>query len=127
VRVGFHHYGLDRRFPADVETAAYRLVQEALTNVARHAQAQEVDVHVRSRADVLWLRVADGGVGFDPTRAGRGDSMGLVGMRDRVSSLGGELRVDSSPGQGTFLTAWLPLPAAQNPETRPIEDARENL
>ena len=127
VRVDFHHYGLDRRFPADVETAAYRLVQEALTNVARHAQAPEVDVHVRSRADVLWLRVADGGVGFDPTRAGRGDSMGLVGMRDRVSSLGGELRVDSSPGQGTFLTAWLPLPAAQNPETRPSEDAQENL
>jgi PAS domain S-box-containing protein len=127
VRVGFHHYGLDRRFPADVETAAYRLVQEALTNVARHAQTHEADVHVRSRSDVLWLRVADRGVGFDPARGGRGDSMGLVGMRDRVSSLGGELRVDSSPGQGTFLTAWLPLPAGQGSQDASVEDAQGNL
>lgn len=123
VRVRFHHYGLDRRFPAEVETAAYRLVQEALTNVARHAGAGEADVHIRARADVLWLRVADRGKGFDAGLATRGDSMGLVGMRERVSSLGGELSVDSSPGQGTFLTAWLPLPPTPNLETRSDEDA----
>jgi len=106
-----------------VETAAYRLVQEALTNVARHSRSSDADVHIRARSDVLWLRVADRGVGFDAAQGGRGDSMGLVGMRERVSSLGGELRVDSSPGQGTFLTAWLPLPPTSGMGVRPEEDA----
>jgi PAS domain S-box-containing protein len=110
VRVRFHHYGLDRRFPAELETAAYRVVQEALTNVARHAQTDDVDVHVRARPDGLWLRVVDRGVGFAPGPGGRTESMGLVGMRERLSSLGGELHVDSTPGEGTFLTASLPLP-----------------
>jgi PAS domain S-box-containing protein len=111
IRVRFHHTGLDRRFPAEVETAAYRLVQEALTNVARHSKVAEADVHVRAGSSALWLRVSDRGVGFDAARAGRTSSMGLVGMRERVSSLGGELQIDSIPGEGTFLTASLPLPA----------------
>jgi signal transduction histidine kinase len=110
IKVHFHHFDIDRRFPADLETAAYRIIQEALTNVARYAHTEEVDVHVRARADILWLRVTDRGVGFETDKAGRGGaSMGLAGMRERVAAVGGRLRVDSAPNQGTFLTAWLPL------------------
>jgi PAS domain S-box-containing protein len=109
IQVRFHHFGLDRRFPADLETAAYRIIQEALTNTARYAHTDEVDVHVRARPDVLWLRVADHGTGFEAGRTARGASMGLAGMRERVAAAGGKLSVDSAAGHGTFLTAWLPL------------------
>jgi PAS domain S-box-containing protein len=109
IRVRFHHFGLDRRFPADLETAAYRIIQEALTNTARYAHTDEVDVHVRARPEVLWLRVADHGTGFSPESMGRTGSMGLAGMRERVVAVGGRLSLDSAPSQGTFLTAWLPL------------------
>jgi signal transduction histidine kinase len=109
IRVHFNHFGLERRFPAELETAAYRIIQEALTNTARYAKTNEVDVHVRARPDVLWLRVTDRGAGFEPERMDRGSSMGLAGMRERVAAVGGRLRVDSAPNQGTFLTAWLPL------------------
>jgi signal transduction histidine kinase len=118
IRVHFHHFGLDRRFPADLETAAYRIIQEALTNTARYAKTSDVDVHVRARPDVLWLRVTDRGAGFEADRARTGNSMGLAGMRERVSAVGGRLRVDSAPNEGTYLTAWLPLtdkPASEEP------------
>ena len=116
VQIHFHHVGLDRRFPAELETAAYRFVQEALTNVARHAKTREAEVRVRANPAMLWVRISDQGVGFDPGRNGMTGSIGLVGMRERVSSLGGELQVDSSPGQGTSLTAWLPLPSSESSE-----------
>jgi PAS domain S-box-containing protein len=109
IQVRFHHFGLDRRFPAELETATYRIIQEALTNTARYAHTDEVDVHVRARPDVLWLRVADHGAGFETGRMARTGSMGLAGMRERVAAVGGKLSVDSAAGQGTFLTAWLPL------------------
>jgi PAS domain S-box-containing protein len=109
IKVRFHHFGLDRRFPAELETATYRIIQEALTNTARYAHTDEVDVHVRARSDVLWLRVADHGSGFEADRMGRSGSMGLAGMRERVAAVGGKLELDSAAGQGTFLTAWLPL------------------
>lgn len=109
VRVRFHHFGLDRRFPSELETATYRIIQEALTNTARHAHTDEVDVHVRARPDVLWLRIADHGTGFEPERLGRTGSTGMAGMRERVAAVGGRLELDSSPDRGTFLTAWLPL------------------
>jgi PAS domain S-box-containing protein len=120
IRLRFHHFGLeDRRFPAELETVAYRLVQEALTNVARHSKASEADVHVRAEASALWVRVSDRGKGFDPAQMGFTGSMGLFGMRERVAALGGELRIDSSPGQGTSLTAWLPLPGTRAATERP--------
>jgi PAS domain S-box-containing protein len=116
VQIQLHHVGLDRRFPAEIETAAYRFVQEALTNVARHARTREAEVRVRANPATLWVRISDRGVGFDIGRHGMTGSMGLVGMRERISSLGGELRVDSSPGQGTSLTVWLPLPSSESAE-----------
>lgn len=90
--------------PNEVEIAAFRLVQEAVTNVIRHAQAGKVSVIVRKENGTLELRVKDDGKGFDvdSTLAGpAGNALGLLGMQERVQNLGGELRIDSTPGRGT--------------------------
>jgi PAS domain S-box-containing protein len=107
IRVLFDHAGLDARFPPDVETAAYRILQEGLTNAARHAGAQEVTVKAWADETILILHVDDAGRGFDP--AGRHPSSGLVGMRERAGLLGGRLTVESTPGAGTRVTAELPV------------------
>jgi len=91
--------------------AVYRMVQEALTNVVRHAQAQTVTISLRPDADVLVIEVHDDGAGFDPAAA-RHSRHGLVGMRYRIESLGGRLHIQSGPGQGTRLQARLPGPPA---------------
>jgi signal transduction histidine kinase len=87
---------------------AYRALQEALTNVARHASAREVTVSVVVEREHLELRVADDGRGFDPA-ALNGCGFGLAGLRERVAALGGEVAVDSAPGRGTLLSVSLPL------------------
>lgn len=111
VRVTFQHTGLDgRRFAPEVETTAYRIVQEGLTNVARHASVSEVTVRVWADQDLLGLQIEDQGVGFDPEAAlAIGGSSGLAGMHERSLLLGGQLTVESAPGAGTRLTAELPL------------------
>jgi signal transduction histidine kinase len=102
------------RLPAVLETTCFRLVQEALTNVARHAQARRVQVELAMRDRSLLLTVRDDGKGFDARaarrRAARGDSQGLLGMKERVSLVGGELEIDSPPGRGTSVHARLPVP-----------------
>jgi PAS domain S-box-containing protein len=108
VRVAFEHSGLGQRLPPEVETAAYRIVQEALTNVARHARVEEAQVRVRLDGAVLGVCVEDAGVGFDPARAA-GDTGGLSGMRERAAALGATLRVESRPGAGTRVTAVAPV------------------
>ena len=110
VRVSFHHHGLERRLPREVETAAYRVVQEALTNVARHANVSEVNVRVWANHDRLSVRVEDAGTGFDPQAALAGStSSGLIGMRERAILLGGQVTLVSTPGAGTCVTAEIPL------------------
>jgi signal transduction histidine kinase len=104
----FQHTGLGLRLPPDVETAAYRIVQEALTNVARHAQVREVAVRVWADAATLTLEIADQGVGFKAATV-PGTSGGLLGMRERAMLLGGHLTVESAPGAGTSIMAELPL------------------
>lgn len=89
-----------------VAIAAYRLVQESLTNVARHASARQVSITVWVEAAVLSLVMEDDGRGFVPEQA---TGFGLVGMRERIQSLGGELELHSEPGSGTYLMARLPL------------------
>jgi len=108
VRVDFHSRDAERRFAAGVETAAFRIVQEALTNVARHAHVAEVEVRLEARAEGLELRVEDRGHGFEPASDTLGASGGLAGMRERARLLGGRVRVDSAPGRGTRLVAVLP-------------------
>jgi len=110
VQVDFKHEGVDVRFPPEVETTAYRIVQEALTNVARHAGSGDVTVRVRADPDVLSLRIEDRGRGFDPEVAlATTRSSGLAGMQERIMLLNGRLTIESSPGAGTQLTAELPL------------------
>ena len=110
VQVDFKQVGLDRRLPAEVETAAYRIAQEALTNVTRHAAAQKITVRLWLEDDALALQAEDRGRGFDADTALRaGRSSGLSGMRDRVDLLGGEFKIESAPGHGTSLLARLPL------------------
>jgi PAS domain S-box-containing protein len=108
VRVEFRSSGPAGRFPPDVEVAAFRIVQEALTNVARHAGVTEVEVSLEARQDGLQLRVEDHGVGFDPATARPGSSGGLAGMRERARLLGGRVLIESMPGRGTRLVADLP-------------------
>ncbi len=110
VRVRLAHCGLEQRFAPETETAAYRIMQEALTNVARHAQVDEVTVRLWADSETLVVQAQDQGVGFDPqAMLVPGSANGLAGMRERARLLGGYLTVDSSPGGGTRLTAELPL------------------
>jgi signal transduction histidine kinase len=108
VRVEFHGLGAERRFAAAVETAAFRIVQEALTNVARHARVAEVEVSLDATAEGLELRVEDHGAGFEAAAASSGSSGGLAGMQERARLLGGRVRIESAPGRGTRLVAALP-------------------
>ena len=109
VRVTFEHTGLDERFAPDAETAIYRIVQEALTNVARHAGVSEVMVRVWSTRGMLGVQIEDQGIGFDPDVAlSSVASSGLSGIRERVALLDGQLTIESIPGSGARLTAELP-------------------
>ena len=102
--------GIDRRLTRDTELVLYRVGQEALSNVNRHAAASRVKVFLRREGGLCVLQVIDNGAGFDPAqvdqRDGRG--LGLVGMRERIAMIGGELEVTSQPGAGTEITARVP-------------------
>jgi signal transduction histidine kinase len=113
VQVDFKYIGLERRVAPEIETATYRIVQEALTNVARHADVGEVSVRLWLDQDALRVQIEDEGVGFDFEDAlAAGITGGLSGMQERATLLGGELRVESTPGAGTFLLAEFPLRGA---------------
>lgn len=86
----------------------FRILQEALTNVMRHAHAHTVELQLSVEGRELCLRIADDGVGFDPGATRQGVSFGLVGMRERVLMFGGTLQIDSQPGEGT--TLWIRVP-----------------
>jgi signal transduction histidine kinase len=90
-------------------TCVYRIVQEALHNAARHAQARTVRVNVRQEDGHIRVEVQDDGSGFD-TAQDKG--MGIIGMEERVRALGGVFRVESQPGMGTLVSALLPMPPA---------------
>ena len=109
IDVNFRHSGLDGRLTPEVELAAFRIVQEALTNVARHAGVSEVSVRLWVDSGTLYAHVEDRGIGFDPHAAGARGHTGLAGMNERVLSLGGQLRVESAPGDGTSVLAELPI------------------
>lgn len=110
IQVQFKHTPLAGRLPARLETAAFRIVQEALTNAARHSGVKEVAVRLWTDEQQLGLQIEDHGAGFDPGQAlAARSSSGLAGMRERAELLGGELTVESSHGAGTRLTVALPL------------------
>lgn len=100
------------RFTQPIETALYRAVQEALNNVARHAQAKNAKVRVWTEDHIVYCSIRDDGVGFPPA-AGDGESaprgLGLLGIQERVGSLHGFFKIESSPGSGTELYISIPL------------------
>src|SRR5215831_19470132 len=96
------------RLPGEVETTVYRIVQEALTNVVKHAEAKNVSILLVRRHDVVTTVVEDDGIGFE-TGAARGDSLGLAGIRERVELHDGRLTIESAPGAGTTLRVEVPL------------------
>lgn len=97
------------RMPDAKAIGLFRILQEALTNVMRHAGAHSVEVRLWQEAGALCLSVGDDGKGFDPAQRRPGQSFGLVGMQERVLMLGGQLRIDSRPGEGTTLCARVTL------------------
>ncbi len=112
VEVRFTHAHAARRFSPEVELAAFRLVQEALTNVARHAGVKEVKVELSWEEDRLRVEVRDSGQGFRSRRVqGRGG--GLSGMRERLRILGGSIDLRAAPGRGTVLVATIPTPSGR--------------
>jgi signal transduction histidine kinase len=120
VEVDFHSSGLDqRRLDPQVETAVYRIVQEALTNVLKHARASHVGVVIEHRHDLLLLIVEDDGAGFEAEQVlacpGQG-RMGLLGMNERVALVAGTMQVESSPGGGAVLLFRIPLGSKERSE-----------
>jgi signal transduction histidine kinase len=110
--------GLDERLPPEVETTVFRVLQEALTNVERHAHAERVLVQVSRHDGVLAVEVEDDGQGFDPHQARPTATslagIGLLGMRERVELMGGTLTVESAPGAGTRVLISIPVAETSN-------------
>jgi signal transduction histidine kinase len=116
ITVSFTHNGITQRFLPDVETAVYRIVQEALTNIARHAHVTEAFVQLVLEEDTLGIAIVDHGIGFDPNiDINKATSAGLTSMRERANMLGGYLVVKSAPEKGTQILVMLPL------EHKPVE------
>jgi signal transduction histidine kinase len=108
IRVDFHSAIGETRLPTDVETTLYRVVQESLTNIVKHADAHRVSISLARREVGVAAVVEDDGGGFDP-RIVRDDGVGLLGMRERLALLDGRLEVESRPGAGTTVVAEVPL------------------
>ncbi len=104
---------LNARLPTEIETACYRVVQEALTNVVRHARAERVSVQLFTDRLGLHLEIRDNGIGFDVhaavSQAAQGESLGILGMQERVHLVGGEMEIESAPLRGCVVRAHFPL------------------
>jgi PAS domain S-box-containing protein len=126
IHVLFEQRGLERRLhPPEVETAAYRIVQEALTNIARHAGVQEAMVRLWRDQDRLVIQIEDQGCGFDPRAVLTGaSSSGLSGMQERAVLLGGRCTVVSTPGTGTWVRAELPVQGMEERRRRAFNARR---
>jgi signal transduction histidine kinase len=108
IRVDFHSALGETRLPTEVETALYRVVQESLTNIVKHASAQRVSVSLARRPSGAAAVIEDDGKGFDQ-RTLREDGLGLLGMRERLGLIDGRLEIESRPGAGTTVVAEVPL------------------
>jgi signal transduction histidine kinase len=112
----------DLRAAPDVETACFRVVQEAVTNAMRHAQAKHVRVELQQSGSDLDLVVQDDGVGFDPIAVqpliDQGKRLGLMGIQERVMLVGGQMQIQSAPGQGTRIHVHVPIQPSRNSKTK---------
>lgn len=134
----FRAQGIDGRLPSHLEAGFYRIGQELLSNIGKHAHATQVDITIRRSNGGVVLTVADDGVGFDldaPRASGLSGGFGLVGLRERVALLRGQLQIDSAPDEGTCVRVTVPLhevesgrePAAAGGEVGSTGDVAEGL
>jgi signal transduction histidine kinase len=114
IKVKFEHAGLQQDFPLEISTAVYRIIQEALTNVARYARVDDADVKIWADTDLITVTIDDEGTGFNAEESLSKPSAGLSGMKERAQLLGGCVLVDSTPGEGTHVVAEIPLTKTQN-------------
>jgi signal transduction histidine kinase len=105
---------LPASIPPDTALCLFRVAQEALRNVARHAKARGVEVSIRPVDGGLQLAVVDDGIGFEPAAPRDRHSLGLASMRERLLLLGGEFEIESTPGEGTTVLAWAPWKEGQS-------------
>ena len=108
LRVGVEASGVPDALSGESSLCLFRVAQEALSNAVRHASASTVTVLLSPRGKGLQLAVSDNGSGFDPGRQRERVSLGLASMRERVRLLHGELDIESTPGRGTTVIAWVP-------------------
>lgn len=112
LRIAFHHTGTERRLPSEVELALYRMVQEALNNAVRHAQAAHASVEIDFKPQSVAIQVTDNGTGFIVPKSPAGfvpaGHFGLVGLYERAQLIGAHLEITSAPGKGTQLKIYLP-------------------
>lgn len=118
IRVAWHVAGAERRLPSDVETALFRIAQEAITNIVKYAHAQHVLIEFSFEARQVALQISDDGQGFDlegvlAQRLQSGRGLGLLGMRERAELLGGRFEVRSEAGKGTRVSVRLPISASE--------------
>ena len=113
ITVHFEFSGAEGRKPPELETALFRVVQETITNIAKHARAETVLIQILERDDQVSIEIEDDGEGFDPASlpppAARERGLGLLGMRERVELFGGTFEIDSAPGSGTRIAITVPL------------------
>lgn len=103
----------DLQAAESIETTIYRIIQEALTNVSRHAVASRVEVRLRRREDEIVLEIRDDGRGIRPDRIGAPEALGLIGIRERASMMGGEAMIEGVPGRGTIVSVKLPVESSE--------------
>jgi signal transduction histidine kinase len=125
LHVVFTHGPIPPSIDENVSLSVYRIVQEALHNIARHSQASDAQVGISSDGRHLELRVADSGVGFDPAQVEQA-GLGLVSMRERVAALNGQLTIDAAPGNGTRITVRIPVAAPAGADWPPASGGNPN-
>ena len=109
VRIEFVDRNVPQKVPGEIALCLYRVVQEALQNVAKHSGAPLAQVELTGTTDGIYLRVSDCGAGFDPHSPDVTSGLGMISMRERLRLVGGHLHVESEPGRGTRVEAWVPL------------------
>ncbi len=110
LNIQFEAVGKIERLPGEIETAIYRIAQEALTNVVRHAQASRVGILLERRDETIVIVVEDNGIGFDPQTL-RSNQLGILGMHERANMLGGKVSIESAPGKGSTIVLEVPCPS----------------
>ncbi|MFQ6077625.1 MAG: ATP-binding protein [Thermodesulfobacteriota bacterium] len=125
IKTHYEAIGFPEKVDPELETTLYRVIQEALTNIAKHARADDVHVHLSSTDLAITVTITDNGAGFDPQEVSTLDTQkrgfGIMGMQERVSSLGGRIDIRSRQGAGTQITIEIPLKSSEG-EDEPAKD-----